>query len=106
MTPLTFEEAAVVWDILVDYAGATRSEDSWMRASFVHYVTEPSSLYEFRFVGNLGSGGKFYLEHSGWSVSHSKEDSTDIRKLIERRTNDALDGARRAFKQIKESTPF
>ena len=104
-TPLTTETAEVVWQILVDYAGAPGTDDSWMKDSFMAYVTEPSPLYEFRFQGKLGFGGKFYIEHNGWRVSYyGREDYTTERDYAVKTTNLVLEGAYRAHNALKDPT--
>lgn len=52
---LTKEQANAIWDILVDRAGAHESNRDY-------FVSHQSIQYcpEFRFMGSLGFGGKFW----------------------------------------------
>ncbi len=48
-----------VWSILVECAGASKSED--VRHDFVYAMTRADDRYsEYRFQGSLGFGGKFW----------------------------------------------
>lgn len=55
-------EAHWVYDILVEECGARDDADS--RHDFVHHHTKDDLPGEYRFVGALGMGGKFYLGYS------------------------------------------
>lgn len=46
---------------------------------------------EYRFIGALGFGGKFFRSRSSWWVSCYPEDETPMRKLRIGETNRALD---------------
>jgi len=66
-----------VFDALVKHVGAHES----MREDFVNaqvrFVTERPLRYptkEWRFMGSLGTGGKFYLTHESFHVSAYPED--------------------------------
>lgn len=54
--PLDVETANKVYDILVEHAGASDSENS--RLAFT-YAQCRQYLTEYRFIGSLGFGGKF-----------------------------------------------
>lgn len=64
LEPLTPEQANAVYDVLVEHAGA--SEDG--RDDFVFLQTE-EVVNEYRFMGRLGFGGKFWNYHGRWYVT-------------------------------------
>jgi hypothetical protein len=61
-------------------------------SDFIAYLSKEESLFghEYRFMGKLGSGGKFYNTYSGWRVSCYHEDNTPIRKELIERINEKL----------------
>ena len=79
-----------VYDILVSLAGATDDESN--RAQFHHFWRDRRDLREYRFIGELGFGGKFYCSGSGhnWRVDCYPEDLTPYRKDVINETNSAL----------------
>ena len=77
--------------ILVDIGGASpRILEA--HSDFIHYLSkeETSFGHEYRFMGKLGSGGKFYANYSGWKVSCYHEDDTSIRRELIVKINEAL----------------
>lgn len=54
---ITPEQADAVYDILIRHAGARDNGDA--RHNFVFAVTSSQPTDEYRFMGHLGSGGKF-----------------------------------------------
>lgn len=60
-------QANAVYDLLIQHAGA----DEWQRQEFVLMHAE-GRCDEFRFIGWLGSGGKFWRHR--WQVSAYPED--------------------------------
>lgn len=72
--------ATKIWDVLVDGAGAKES----MREDFLFSVRDHdiSRELEFRFCGNLGFGGKIYLDSDRARVSCYYENETDERRKI------------------------
>ena len=61
---MTEKIARLIWQVLVEECGATTVEDSghgWL--SFWSYMQRREHHYEFRFMGKLGFGGKFYRQH-------------------------------------------
>lgn len=78
------EIADQIFDILVSHVGAHESD----RRSFVRY--EGSDGIEFRFIGTLGFGGKFYNNSSRWYVSCYPEDTSPGREELIRCVNDRL----------------
>lgn len=76
-----------IYDLLVLHAGA--EEDG--RGSFVRYfLSETRSGGEWRFVGTLGFGGKFYRNSGGDYVSCYREDLTPERDEVINRVNEAI----------------
>jgi hypothetical protein len=77
--------------ILVDIGGASpRILEA--HSDFIHYLSkeETSFGHEYRFMGKLGSGGKFYANYSGWQVSCYHEDDTSIRRELIVKINEKL----------------
>ncbi len=95
MNPLSESDAAAVWQVLVDHAGAY--DDPYDRASFVHSQVE-RVVEEWRFIGCLGGGGKFRRRlgwtcdgyRETWTVDCNREDLTDERQAVITKTNAAL----------------
>ena len=81
-------EANKAFDILVEHAGAT--ED--YRNDFVRHW----GIIEFRFYGNLGNGGKFWINGSPWTnngkpyINCYPEDMTTEREAIIQTVNGLL----------------
>lgn len=73
-----------IYDILVNLAGA----DEYHRDSFVFLHMEEIPCREFRFIGNLGFGGKYRSEKN--KVDYYSEDTTPERESIVEKTNNAL----------------
>lgn len=93
-SPLTNDQANAIYDVLVDFAGAR--EDS--REDFV-YSQINRFISEYRFMGGLGFGGKFWRtdgrRQNGswgetWRVSLYREDETIDRLNMYHDTNRAL----------------
>lgn len=86
---LTIEQAGLVFDLLIKECEANPD----LRDEFVRYhVTDPWYFpTEFRFMGNLGFGGKFWNEHNRWAVSCYPEDKTEERAATVARTNQLLE---------------
>lgn len=79
-----------VYDILVKLAGAIDDESN--RAQFHHFWNERDQYREYRFIGLLGFGGKFWCDSrgGGWHVDCYSEDKTPYRKTVIQNTNSAL----------------
>ena len=85
-----------VWDILVTECGAIKDPQSGHGfVSFAYYFGDSTdhSIKEFRFMGDLGRGGKVW--HRGHStqpidVNYYSEDQTPERDEMERRANERL----------------
>jgi hypothetical protein len=91
---VTEDQANAVWDVLVAHAGASDDPDSALgRRIFVLYMTGGHPPDEFRFIGRLGFGGKFWVGgRDGWYVTAYPEDMRrrpEIGQAVEA-TNDAL----------------
>lgn len=98
---MTKEAANAVYDLLVAEAGAG---EGW-RLQFVFHQTERYCT-EFRFMGALGFGGKFWRNWGyrsdgswgeTWYVNAYPEDLTDERRALIDRVNTELDGIRQAL---------
>lgn len=85
MTPLTTEQANAVWDVLIQHAGA----DEHGRDDFVRTQTA-GPCDEYRFMGWLGFGGKFWKHSDRWTVTAYPEDWTPGRDAIIAHTDAAL----------------
>lgn len=92
--PMDETYANVVYDALVLHAGANKNG----RAEFVYHQTSRFTP-EYRFVGGLGFGGKFWrtvgTRNDGtwgekWLVNNYSEDDTVERVAMVNRTNAAL----------------
>lgn len=91
--PMTADQANAIYDVLVEHAGAP----SGQRTMFVAVQTY-SLVYEYRFQGNLGYGGKFWRTTGihredpdlRWSVNCYSEHETPERLATIERTNAAL----------------
>lgn len=86
---LTTEQARKVYDILIEECGASPKQFD----QFVAYMLEPDPYNlgkEFRFGGNLGTGGKFYVSHYDWRVGCYSEDLTADNEAAIDRANEKL----------------
>lgn len=88
---LPLPDARRVWAILVNHAGASDTDSNWVsfRQWFDRAIEHGGD--EFRFIGALGFGGKFWLHRDGCHVSCYREDLTTEREGIIAETNLALD---------------
>jgi hypothetical protein len=95
VNPLSEAEAAAVWQVLVDHAGAvdgTYDGEVFVRCQSAN--AEP----EWRIGGLLGFGGKFRRNRvrigstrtESWTVTCYREDETPARLAIIEKTNEAL----------------
>ena len=95
---LSEADAGAIYDMLVEHAGATDSYDS--RSAFV-YGQRYRFTPEYRFIGNLGFGGKFRRSDPGteerrlgltesWKVDCYSEDRTPERGIMIDAANAAL----------------
>ena len=78
--------ARVIFTVLEDTCGAGGRDCE----SFVEYVGKDLSRHEFRFGGNLGSGGKFHNDGEDWRVSCYAEDWTVERSRTIAQANEEL----------------
>jgi hypothetical protein len=79
--------ANLIWDILVADAGAMEQE----RNSFIQAQTRDEyRCTEFRFCGDLGFGGKFWVNNDRIYVSCYPEDMTKKRGDIIEKVNAKL----------------
>jgi hypothetical protein len=87
---MTRDEANAIYDILVRECGAAEGRD-WSypgRAHFVAMLTCERPTDEYRFMGSLGFGGKFYARDM--RVGYYGENRTPEREEMVRRANEAL----------------
>ncbi len=83
--------ARLVYNVLESHCGAEEDD----RGQFTSWFTmlESSMLpSEYRFCGNLGFGGKLYVEHEGLRVGMYPEHETGARRMILGRVNRILYG--------------
>lgn len=93
---LSFATANAVYDVLVKHAGEIEDEDS--RDMFVHAQTT-EYIREYRFMGGLGFGGKFWREDwSGkWFVNCYPENLNKRTEALIAETNAALKELHKQF---------
>lgn len=84
-------EADVIYDVLVEEVGA-REDD---RETFVHMQTRDEGCREYRFMGSLGFGGKFW-DSGDWWVGCYRENETPERLAAIERANARLSALRAA----------
>jgi hypothetical protein len=92
---VTEDQANAVYDVLVEHAGASEEQ----RDEFV-IMHVNGRCDEYRFIGSLGFGGKFWRHD--WRVSCYREDETPERVEAIRITNEALAGVRRLPEHVIE----
>ena len=85
-----------VYNVLVEECGAwPRDSDHYVWEQFISYMNQRERWFEFRFMGDLGFGGKFHRDEQGfsgphYSVSCYPEDSTPERQAAIDRANERL----------------
>ena len=78
--PVPEDIADKIWDVVERHCGAdTRPDVAHGKRSFVRYALE-GTWTEYRFCGNLGFGGKLWLNAGRIYVACYSEDSTPRRK--------------------------
>jgi hypothetical protein len=85
-----------IWHVLVEECGEPRWFD---RSSFVAYLDRDTGGFghEYRFMGKLGFGGKFYNDGIRWRVGCYPEHETPARRAMIRRANERLTALRQAY---------
>lgn len=91
MKPLTREQAEAVYRVLIHMADANPLHFG----NFVH--TQMEGCREWRFIGCLGFGGKFYNSCGKWYVDMYGEDETDERLKVKLKVNRRLRELHREF---------
>lgn len=90
---LTTEQANAIYDILVKDAGApdgpVDGDFGTPRRDFMFHQTREMT-WEYRFMGSLGFGGKFWNYDGRWYVTAYPEDMTPERQQVIDDTNVAL----------------
>lgn len=84
---LTVEQAERVYNILVEHAGASPDPDERLAFTSLQVVEH---VPEYRFIGGLGFGGKFWIDSDRWFVTCYREDETPARLAMIETTNQAL----------------
>lgn len=87
MAELTIDEAKAVYEVLVEHCGYTDRPHE--RAQFISNVTR-GGFMEYRFIGAMGFGGKFWSSHHRWYVTLYREHETDDRIRRRDRANALL----------------
>jgi len=79
---MTTEFYSAVYDLLVSKGGA--SSDEYTKQSFIDYFLEGPDYptREWRFMGHLGYGGKFWRNDGSHYVSCYSEDETKTRRAV------------------------
>lgn len=93
MANMTKEQAGKVYDVLVEECGA--ASDGFDRAQFVYHQAESDErCAEYRFIGRLGMGGKFWVNPSlnrpAWYVNCYQEHETPERRQMIEQANKRL----------------
>ena len=92
MRPLTIEEANKIYDVISAICGAPK----YNRLPFINLQTT-EFIKEYRFMGDLGYGGKFWRNNNRWYVNCYNEDNNQsIQKRISV-ANEMLDNLRFIF---------
>jgi hypothetical protein len=87
--PLTTAAANAIYDVLVEMVGALEGQ----RADFVR--SQEEGCVEYRFIGQLGMGGKFWNNNGRWYVNCYPEDVTRTKKRTIKKTDIKLAVLRR-----------
>jgi hypothetical protein len=88
--PRTHELFDKVYSALVANAGAPESNREYFVQRHVAWSENPYETTEFRFMGRLGFGGKFWCTPDSFHISFYSEDSTPAREEVRIKTNEAL----------------
>lgn len=75
-----------IYDVLEIECGAPPQ----MRLDFICFCARSYSSREYRFIGHLGFGGKFWHNNNKFYVSCYREDETDERVRAIEKANKAL----------------
>jgi hypothetical protein len=85
------DNAAAIYDILVERAGAHDDESNRYEFEQSYLETVAGKEIEYRFGGKLGFGGKiWWSRHGGWYVNCYREDESIPRLKIIATVNAAL----------------
>ncbi len=103
---ITLDYALKIGKILVNIGGAN-SRILEKNSDFILYLTENSRFgHEYRFMGHLGSGGKFYSSRREWRVNCYQESETVMKlrlKIIDQ-INGELKNLYKEYKNDKSRT--
>jgi hypothetical protein len=92
LIPISQIAANQMYDVVVRHCGASEND----RSSFLLLNTE-----EFRFGGNLGHGGKLWVEPDRWRVTCYPEDETLAIKEAIFAANEELKALRKSYLEIE-----
>lgn len=101
--PLSRDHANAVFDVLIEHCGARET----MREDFVFHQSNEFCT-EYRFIGCLGFGGKFWRNHSlrpdgtfgeHWYVANYSEDDSERTAAARAAANPLLDTLRAAHEE-------
>lgn len=81
---MTTDAANAVYDILVSAGAIERDRESFVLNQTNHHIVE------WRFMGALGFGGKFWRSNGRWYVTCYSEDRTPARDALIDATNNKL----------------
>lgn len=81
-----------IWQVLVETCGCRNDDNRFDLYSFCSYLERnPHSFgHEYRFMGALGFGGKFYNDNFRWRVGCYREHETPARVEMMRIANERL----------------
>lgn len=88
--------ARLIWQVLVEECGH-KGDERDLEYSFIPYLGQDHSLHEYRFMGALGFGGKFYNLGHKWRVGCYLEDNTAARIEMIHYANSRLDKLKEEF---------
>jgi hypothetical protein len=78
-----------VWDLLVREAGASKREQD--RQNFVYdYCQVEYPVTEYRFMGKIGFGGKFWRNAGEFYISCYREEETPEKTALIRKVNEGI----------------
>jgi hypothetical protein len=92
----TVNMGEMIYHLLIVLCDAPHQDIDTFSEAFAR-ATQNGDLFEWRFQGDLGFGGKFWINHptanreSGWYVNCYREDETPKRLEIITNTNNILE---------------
>jgi hypothetical protein len=93
--------AVQIWQVLIEECGNRNDGRRLDLYSFCAYLEKDTGFgHEYRFMGALGFGGKFYNDHFSWRVGTYREDATPAKNEMIRRANVRLAELRRVYLEL------